>query len=89
MVQATYDYEQLSARVLSALRRAFPDAQNDFIKVEKGHGGRVRVLIVSDVLRGKSEREKQDLVWDSLQSQLGQDAQGVSLAIAYGTDELM
>jgi acid stress-induced BolA-like protein IbaG/YrbA len=88
MVQATYDYDELSARVSTALRQTFAGSE-DYIKTEKGHGGRVRVLIISDALRGKSEREKQDLVWDSLRTRLGQDAQGVSLAIAYSTDELM
>ena len=49
----------------------------------------MRVLTVSATLRGKSEREKQDVVWDSLQSELGSDAQAVSLATPYSPDELM
>jgi len=84
--RVTYDYDELSSKVAEALRREFPEG---LVHTAEGHKGRVRVLIVSKKLDGVSERLKQAYIWEVLQAELGQDARGVSLAIAYGTDELM
>jgi len=44
--------------------------------------------VVSERFNRRSEREKQDLIHEILRDTLGADAQVVSLAMAYGTDEL-
>jgi hypothetical protein len=35
-----------------------------------------------------NERQKQQVIWEILNTRLGADAQAVSLAMVYGTDEL-
>lgn len=85
MIAQDYDYQALSGDVKRALRREFPE---DTIATTEGYQGRVRVKVVSERFNGMSERDRQDLLWEILQSQLGAGTQGVSVAIAYGTDEL-
>lgn len=82
----TYNYEQVAANVVQALRRAFPE--NATIVTSPGYLGRVQVKIVTDKLNGRSEREKQEYLWDVLRTELGQDAQAISFVIGYSTDEL-
>jgi stress-induced morphogen len=48
----------------------------------------VRAKVVSGKFNGKSDREKQAMVWEALQAELGSDADAVSYVITYGTDEL-
>ncbi len=81
-----FDYETLAPRVRAALRRAFPD--NSTIVTSPGYRGRVHAKVVSEQFNGISEREKQAIIWDALREELNEEAQAVSLALAYGTDEL-
>lgn len=79
------DYAGLAPRVLAALREHFPQ---DTIALSEGYMGRVHVKVVSEKFNGLSEPEKQDMIWVILEGELGEDAKYVTLAIAYGTDEL-
>jgi len=79
------DYSELAPRVLAALREHFPQ---DTIALSEGYMGRVHVKIVSEKFNGLGERDKQAMIWVILEGELGEDAKYVSLAIAYGTDEL-
>ncbi len=81
-----FDYETLAPKVKAALRRAFPE--NSTIVTSPGYRGRVHAKVVSEQFNGISEREKQAIIWDALQDELAEEAQAVSLAMAYGTDEL-
>ena len=81
-----YDYAVLAPRVKAALRRAFPD--NSTIVTNEGYGGRVQAKVVSEQFNGMTERDKQAYIWDALNDELKEDARVVSLALAYGTDEL-
>jgi stress-induced morphogen len=81
-----YDYAALAPKVKAALRRAFPE--NSTIVTSEGYGGRVHAKVVSERFNGISERQKQDILWNALRSELKEDAQAVSLALAYGPDEL-
>ena len=81
-----YDYETLAPRVRAALRRAFPE--NSTIVTSPGYKGRVHAKVVSEQFNGITEREKQAIIWDALREELPEEAQAVSLALAYGTDEL-
>ena len=81
-----YDFEQEASKVEQALRRAFPT--NSVIEIEEGYQGRVRAKVVSGQLNGMREQEKQSYLWDILRQELGADAENVSYALAYGTDEL-
>ncbi len=81
-----YDYAVLAPRVKAALRQAFPD--NATIVTSEGYAGRVHAKVVSERFNGISEREKQTIIWDALRDELKEDVQAVSLALAYGTDEL-
>jgi len=81
-----FDYEALAPRVKAALRRAFPE--NSTIVTSPGYRGRIHAKVVSEQFNGITEREKQAIIWDALRDELHEEAQGVSLALAYGTDEL-
>ena len=85
MPDVLFDYQTESQRVKAALRAVFPQ---DTIATDEGYNGRVHVKVVSERFNGRSEREKQDLIWAALHDKLGAEAQAVSLALAYGTDEL-
>jgi len=85
MPDVLFDYQSESQRVKEALRAVFP---YDTIATDEGYNGRVHVKVVSERFNGRSEREKQDLIWEALRDKLGAEAQAVSLALAYGTDEL-
>ncbi len=54
----------------------------------EGYQGRVHVLVVSSKFNDLPEHARQDLLWGILKAELAEEAQGVSFAIAYGTDEL-
>lgn len=58
------------------------------LKTSKGYLGRVHVMLVSEALNGLSEDRKQKAVWEVLEAELGDEAQGVSLVLPYGTDEV-
>ena len=81
-----YDYAALAPKVKAALRRAFPE--NSTIVTSPGYKGRVHAKIVSEQFNGMTERDKQAYIWDALNDELKEEAQAVSLALAYGTDEL-
>ena len=81
-----YDYAALAPKVKAALRRAFPE--NSTIVTSPGYKGRIHAKIVSEQFNGMTERDKQAYIWDALNDELKEDAQAVSLALAYGTDEL-
>lgn len=84
MPEVLFDYQTEAERVREALRAAFP---HDTIATDEGYNGRVHVKVVSERFNRRSEREKQDLLWEILHDRLGAEAQAVSLALAYGTDE--
>ena len=81
-----YDYASFAPKVKAALRRAFPE--NSTIVTSPGYKGRVHAKIVSEQFNGMTERDKQAYIWDALNDELKEEAQAVSLALAYGTDEL-
>ena len=85
MPDIVFDYQTESQRVKEALRAVFPQ---DTIATDEGYNGRVHVKVVSERFNHRSEREKQAMIFDILHDKLGADAQAVSLAMAYGTDEL-
>lgn len=85
MAAPAYDFEDIARRAEEALRSAFP---NSVIEVEPSYKGRVHLRIVSPAFNGKNEQEKQALVWDVLRAELEEDAQAITLALAYGMDEL-
>jgi hypothetical protein len=86
MVAATiHDYAQLSRNVQETLLRAFPDS---YIELTEGYLGRVHVLLISPQLNGLTEHGKQNTIWEVLKAEMGDESQGVSVVMAYGTDEL-
>ena len=80
-----YDYAETSQRVHEALTQAFPKA---LFALSEGWQGRVHVKFVSPELNGKTEHEKQQIVWDGLSHHLGEEAAVVSLITAYSLDEI-
>ena len=85
-MNATFDLAQTSKQVTKVLRRHFGD--NAAILTAEGWHGRVHVKIVSDAFNGLGEDEKQEMIWHALREDLGEDAQAVSLVLAYGLDEI-
>lgn len=85
MPDVLFDYETESQRVKDIMRTEFPQ---DTVATDEGYNGRVHLKVVSERFNGRSERAKQDMIWEILRDRLGPEAQAVSLAMAYGTDEL-
>ena len=85
MSTTTYDYETLAQKTKAGLRRAFP---HDTIETRPGYQGRVHLLVVSSQFNGMTEGQKQNLFWEILKTEVPEEAQAVSVAIVYGTDEL-
>jgi stress-induced morphogen len=85
MSDIIFDYNNVAERVVNALRTEFP---TDTIDTREGYHGRVHVTLVSRRFNGWSEAQKQAFIGDLLRDKLGPDAQAVSLALVYGTDEL-
>ncbi len=86
MTAQTFAYETTAPKVISALRKAF--GENTVIATNEGYLGRVHVKVVSPWFDGKTERQKQEFLWDVLKTELGEEAQAVSLAVGYGIEEL-
>ena len=49
--------------------------------------GRILLKVVAPQFNGLSARKRQDAIWDALKT-LGPESQAVSLALAFGTDEI-
>jgi stress-induced morphogen len=81
-----FNYAQVSRRVEDVLRAAF--GPNVTIRTDEGWQGRIHVKIVSSAFDGRTEDEKQAMIWDVLRQELGAESQAVSLVLAYGTDEI-
>ncbi|MBM3475135.1 MAG: hypothetical protein FJX75_17880 [Armatimonadetes bacterium] len=85
MIARVFDYEVVAPRVLEGLRRAFP---HDTIEVSEGSQGRAYVLVVSSRFNGLTETQRQNCFWEVLRTQLGEEAEAVSLAALWGTEDL-
>ena len=86
MTTQVFDYKTVSVRVIEILNEAFP---NSAIQTAEGFEGRVHVKIISGALDDKSERVKQELVWEVLRARLdAEEQQAVSFILPYGIDEL-
>ena len=87
MPNPTFVYQQIEPQVREILTGAV-QPENVLINTEEVDNGRVFVKIVSPYFNGRSEREKQNIVWDALKAQLGEGSQAVSLVLPFGMDEL-
>jgi len=85
MAARVYEFEAIAPRVRDALRRAFPE---DTVDVSEGYLGRVHVLVVSSRFNGLTEMQRQNMIWEVLRAELGDEAEAVTLAAVYGTDDL-
>lgn len=73
------------SKVEEALSKAFPGSH---IVIEPAYAGNYSVKIVGAKFNGKSEREKQDLVWSKVKKALKDESQKIRWIIVYGNDEL-
>ena len=78
-------YEILAAEATTALREAL--GEETIITANPGYQGRVQIDLVSPRLNGMRERQKQDLLWELLDSALGEKTTWISFILGYGTDE--
>ena len=85
MTARVFDYEAVAPQVMEALRRAFPD---ETLEVSEGYRGRVHVLVVSRRFNGLTEMKRQEMIWEILRAELGEEAEAVTLAALYGTEDL-
>jgi len=85
MLNTKFNYEVEAQRVVEVLRQEFP---TDTIDTNEGYNGRVHVKLVSRRFNGMNEQEKQQFIWDLFRDKLDTDAEVISLALVYGTDEL-
>ncbi len=75
-----------ASHAVSALRKSFPF---DTIATEQTYLGKIHIKIISEKFNNKTERQKQRIVWNILKKELNiEEIQLISLALAYGTDEL-
>ena len=81
-----FDFAQEAKKVQAILQEAF--GPNAAVHTEEGWHGRVHAKIVSSDFDGKSEVEKQEMIWSVLRERLGAESQAVSLVLAYGLDEI-
>ena len=81
-----FNYSNLAPHVKQVLQQTLGGER--LIVTEEGYLGRVHVKIVSDQFNGKGERDKQNFVWDILNTELREEAQAVTFVACYGTDEL-
>jgi stress-induced morphogen len=87
MPVATFDYKKMSKRTIDVLRSAF--GPNAAVRTDPGgESGKVFVRIVSDKFDGRSETEKQQVIWDTLKKEMKEDSQAVALVLAFGTDQV-
>lgn len=87
MFARIFAYEAVAPQVMEALRRAFPDETVEVSEGRQGQG-RVHVLVVSRRFNGLTEMERQDMIWEILRAELGEEAEAVTLAALYGTEDL-
>lgn len=86
MQMFSYDYAKISPKVHDVLKKEF--GPNVAIRTEEGNAGHVYVRIVSDRFDGLSDSAKQDKIWDALRDHLHENAQAVSLVLAFGLDQI-
>ena len=85
----TLTYRPLARKVRDILEEAIapldPQPKIDITSVRK----RVHAVIVSEAFNGRTEREKQNLVWDALEARLDpEELQSISAILTFGLDEL-
>jgi len=80
-----YDFEIIRDQAIAALRERY---QNASIKAAEGWHGRVHIKIVSPEFDGLTETDRQNAVWEVLRERLGPAAEGVSLVLPFGMDEV-
>ena len=81
----TFANPDLAHKVETALRTEFPNAA---IELRPNYQGLIHAIIVSPSFNRMTEREKQERVWNTLHSALGDAADDVTLAVAYSIDEI-
>lgn len=77
--------EALRDRVRRAYQDAFPDA---YVDVSDGYQGRLHVILVSREFDDMPERERQSILHGIARETMGDEAQRLSLLLAYSPDEL-
>ncbi len=82
----TIDYAEMSRRVTDALRVGF--GPNLTVRTDEGWMGRIHAKVVGTAFDGRTEDEKQAMVWEVLRRELKADADAVSLVLVYGIDEI-
>ena len=82
----TIDFTKLSRQVADVLRKEFgPDVT---VRTDEGWHGRIHVKVVSNAFDDRASDEKQEMVWQVLKRELGEEADAVALVLAYGMDEI-
>ena len=81
-----FDFQQEAQQVEQVLRDAFGPMRR-FVPKRAGMVACMSKIVSSD-FDGKSEDQKQEMIWSVLRERLGENAQAVSLVLAYGLDEV-
>jgi hypothetical protein len=85
MSTPTYDCQQIEPRIRKALYDGL--GQHIAVGTEEADNGRVFLKVISPNFNDLSASERQDRIWAVLKA-LGPEAQAISLALAFGTDEI-
>lgn len=80
--------QYLKKKIEDILRQEFNE--NSTIDVSDGYQDNIHIIVVSGKFSGKSEREKQDMLWSMIEnSELSDlDKNKISLIIPYSPEEL-
>ena len=78
---------QLKQKIDDILRKRFP---GETVDVSDGHGDNIHIIVVSRQFDGMREKEKQDLLWRSIDESDLSDAEKVkiSLILPYSPGDL-
>jgi len=77
----------LKSRVKAAFQEAY-EGQNVFVDVSSGYAGRVHVIVVGERFERMTEEEKQKELWRVAREGLAEDAQRISMLLAYGPSDV-
>ena len=75
----------LADRVRRVIQARVPDA---LIDMADDYSGRISVVVVSASFNGVPDEDRQAHLWRALRDELGDEALGVGLVLAYSTEEL-
>ncbi len=81
--------DQLKRKIHDRLKEVYFQDPDDMVDVSDGPGDNIHVVIVSRKFDGRRMKEKNDLIWSLLQSNLAEEEWGkVTLSVGASPEEV-